>query len=224
MRRGCQEVIALDIYRFCLLAGVIGIACMGLLGVGHLSLGHGAHHSNDFGDGHAPGSIPGHGMHAGHGANGRAGAASGNASIFSIFLGLLSPRVLFSLSLGFGLSGTLLKYLLAVEPARLLLALCGAALFEGFFVRPLWNLAFRFASNPARTLENAQFEEGRAVTDFDASGHGLIAIDLDGQVMQVLGVLKADERGGARVRTGEKLLIEEIDTARNRCTVSRLRG
>lgn len=143
--------------------------------------------------------------------------------MLDILLGFLSPRAMFSLSLGFGLSGVLLKHLVKAEPAHLLLALCGGLLFEGLFVRPLWNLAFRFASNPARTLESAVFEEGRAVTDFDSSGHGLVAIDLDGQVMQVLALLKPEERGRSeRVRTGERLFIEEIDTARNRCTVSRL--
>ena len=198
---------------------------MAALGMGHLSLGHGAHHSNDFGDGHAAGHLPSHGAHGvhGHEAHGHP-AASGSSGFFNAFLGLLPPRVLFSLSLGFGLSGVLLKPVLATEPARWLLALCGAMMFEGLFVRPLWNLAFRFASKPARTLENMVFEEGRAVTDFDASGHGLISIDMDGQVMQVLAVLKPEQRTASRVRTGERVFIEDIDTARNRCTVSRLQS
>lgn len=223
----------MDIYRFCLYAGVTGIACMAALGMGHLSFGHGAHGAGtSHGLGHAPGDHgAGHAGHASHGAQAARGHAASpspaslGATLFNLLLGFLSPRVLFSLSLGFGLSGVLLKHLLTVEPARLLLALCGAAIFEGLFVRPLWNLAFRFASNPARTLESAVFEEGRAVTDFDANGNGLVAIDLDGQVMQVLGVLKPQDREmSTRVRTGERLFIEEIDTARNRCTVSRLRS
>jgi len=219
----------LDIYRFCLYAGVTGIACMAVLGMGHFSFGHGTHGAA-HGSGHG-GHAGGHGAHgAARGAPGARGHAAHNSSargsaggtMLDILLGFLSPRVLFSLSLGFGLSGVLLKRAMA-EPALLILALCGGLLFEGLFVRPLWNLAFRFASNPARTLESAVFEEGRAVTDFDANGNGLVAIDLDGQVMQVLGVLKPQDREmSTRVRTGERLFIEEIDTARNRCTVSRL--
>lgn len=210
----------MDIYRFCLFAGVTGIACMAVLGMGHSSFGHHAH-----GASHGPGhGAHGPASHGQHGSHHDAQSAQSGGAFLGFLLGFLSPRVLFSLSLGFGLSGVLLKRAMA-EPALLILALCGAALFEGLFVRPLWNLAFRFASNPARTLESAVFEEGRAVTDFDVNGNGLVAIDLDGQVMQVLGVLKPQDREmSTRVRTGERLFIEEIDTARNRCTVSRLRN
>ena len=64
-------------------------------------------------------------------------------------------------------------------------------------------------------------EEARAVTDFDSSGHGLIAIDLDGQVVQVLGrLVTADRSAGVRVRTGDVLFVEAVDTRRNSCTVS----
>ncbi len=206
---------------------------MAVLGMGHFSFGHGTHGAAHGGHGgHASGhgahgAAHGHAASPGHSAAHSAarGAARGSAggALLDLLLGFLSPRVLFSLSLGFGVSGVLLKHALMAEPALLILALCGGLLFEGLFVRPLWNLAFRFASNPARTLESAVFEEGRAVTDFDASGHGLVAIDLDGQVMQVLGVLKPEDREmSTRVRTGERLFIEEIDTARNRCKVSRL--
>lgn len=152
---------------------------------------------------------------------------------------LLSPRVLFSLLAGFGATGIFLK---AMEPAlvaaltpysgligdpgfvaqtgRFTLAVGGGWGFEHLVVSPLWNFMFRFAS-PAHTLESALCEEARAVTDFDASGHGLIAVDLDGQVMQVLGRLSAEARAtGARVRTGDVLFIEAVDTQRNSCTVS----
>jgi hypothetical protein len=136
---------------------------------------------------------------------------------------MLSPRVIFSLLLGFGVSGVLLKHAVTIEPYRWILALCGGFLFERAFVQPLWNLMFRFASNPARTLDSMVLEEARAVTDFDSSGTGLIALDLDGQVMQLLGVLKPEERAtGARIRTGDRVFIEAVDAQRNRCTVSRV--
>ena len=66
--------------------------------------------------------------------------------------------------------------------------------------------------------------EGEAATDFDAHGQGLIAVQLDGQVRQILGTLCPEERaqGTARVRTGERLFIRAVNRQRNTCTVSRL--
>lgn len=233
----------MDIYRFCLYVGFTGIACMAVLGIGHLGFGHGTHGGSH--DGHSGGHAGGHGAdHAGHGAahagahghgathdGGHAHGQHGHAHShghdagdrFDALLGFLSPRVFFSLLLGFGASGVLLKQALTMEPHRLILALCGGLLFEKLFVQPLWNLVFRFASNPARTLESAVCEEARAVTDFDARGHGLIAIELDGRMLQVLGTLTAQNRAeGTRVRSGDRVFIEAVDPQRNSCTVSRL--
>jgi hypothetical protein len=73
------------------------------------------------------------------------------------------------------------------------------------------------------TLESAVEDEARAVTSFDASGHGLVAVELDGQVVQLLATLTATERNAARkVRAGDRLRIEAVDAARNRCTVTYL--
>jgi len=94
-------------------------------------------------------------------------------------------------------------------------------LFERYVVTPIWNGLFRFASVPARTLEQAVFDVAQAVTDFDAQGQGLIALELDGQLIQVLGILRADERAiGVQVRRGGRVRIEEVDAVRNRCLVS----
>jgi translation initiation factor IF-1 len=65
--------------------------------------------------------------------------------------------------------------------------------------------------------------EGRAVTGFDANGNGLVAIELGGEVVQVLGTqLARDRKSGVRIRTGDAVRIEEVDSTRNRCTVSRI--
>ncbi len=62
-------------------------------------------------------------------------------------------------------------------------------------------------------------EEGQAVTNFDATGCGLIAVDLDGQVRQLLGNLLPEERtGGGRVRAGDRVFIRAVDPLRNSCT------
>ena len=104
--------------------------------------------------------------------------------------------------------------------------LCGSALaigivFERALVTPLWNFAFRFASNPALTLESAIMSDATAVTAFDAHGQGLIAVEVDGRLVQLLGTLQqVDKELRSKVVAGSRLRIEAVDAARNRCTVS----
>jgi len=80
----------------------------------------------------------------------------------------------------------------------------------------------RFASAPAVTLESSVTDEATAVTSFDANGQGIISLEVDGQVVQILATLRADDRalGAARVRAGQRVRIDEVDAAQNRCTVS----
>jgi hypothetical protein len=101
-----------------------------------------------------------------------------------------------------------------------LIAALGGLLFELGLVRPFWNLLFRFESSPALTLESCIGDEARAATSFDAKGNGLIALELDGQVVQVLGSLRREDReAGIRVRAGDPVRIDDVDAERNRCTV-----
>ena len=66
-------------------------------------------------------------------------------------------------------------------------------------------------------------EEGRAATNFDAAGDGIVALDLDGQVRQVLGTLCAEDRAaGLRVRAGDRVFVRSVDARRNRCTVAKV--
>jgi hypothetical protein len=79
----------------------------------------------------------------------------------------------------------------------------------------------RFESNAATTLESATFAEATAVSGFDRNGQGIIAVEVDGQIQQILATLSEDDRAkGARVRAGQLVRVEEVDTARHRCTVS----
>jgi hypothetical protein len=134
----------------------------------------------------------------------------------------LSPRVLFNFLVGFGATGLIVERL--VGPVLALpIAVVGGIAFEAFVVRPIFNSLFRFESGPAQTLESALMSEGRAVTGFDANGNGLIALELGGEVVQVLGIqLNADRAAGVRIRAGDIVRIEEVDSTRNRCTVSRI--
>jgi translation initiation factor IF-1 len=87
-------------------------------------------------------------------------------------------------------------------------------------VGPLWRFLFRFESQPALTLESAVEDDARAVTGFDASGCGLVAVEVDGQVIQLLAQLESDDRSrGVRVRSGDMVRVSEVDAARGRCTV-----
>jgi translation initiation factor IF-1 len=206
-------------YAFSLALGVMGLAAMAAIG-----LGSHAHHGG--GGGHEHGGH-GHGGHGhGHGGQGHGHHTAGHAHHEPAALrvaAVLSPRLWFTLLAGFGATGMLVRPLVAGGPLRAVLAVAGALLFEALLARPLWNFAFRFESRPATTLEACVEDEVQAVTGFDRDGHGLIAVELDGQVVQVLATLRAADRAaGVRVRAGDRVRVEEVDPARNRCVVSAL--
>lgn len=206
-------------YGFFLALGLTGLVVMAVLGFGH----HGGDHAHHGGaDGHA-GHV-GHGQ-AGHGHAGGHGDAAGHQAEhsgggLSSLLALLSPRVLFSFFVGVGATGLLADPLLA-EPFTAVAAIAGGFLFERFLVGPVWKFLFRFESRPAAMLESAVMEDAHAVMDFDAQGQGLVRIELNGQVVQLLGTLVPEERASARrIRRGDLLRVEDVDAARNRCIVS----
>ena len=195
----------MDPYTFSLTLGSVGLGVMALSGFAHATHaghGHGAHgqsHGSHVGHGHATGghssSGPAQIMHGVRGAarSGGTRAARGSSSA-SRLLSLLQPRVAFSVLVGFGAAGLVLRPFLP-EPALLAAALGAGLVFEWGLVAPLWRFLFRFASEPAETLESVVSDEARAVTSFDANGNGLVAVELDGQVVQLLATLNASERG-----------------------------
>jgi hypothetical protein len=215
----------MDLYTFSLALGGIGLGTMAVAGLGTHSHGehggghHGAHHG---GGGH---------VHAGH-AHGHAAGSHHHdvADIRAVQMpglgrslsALVSPRIIFSFLVGFGAGGVLLRNTIDGLPL-VIAALAVGVLFERLLVAPLWRLAHRFESSPALTLESTITDDARAVSSFDARGQGLVAIELDGQVVQVLGTLRSEDlQAGVRVRAGDRLRIEAVDDARNRCTVSYL--
>ena len=239
----------MTLYEFCLGLGFLGLGIMALSGLSSRSVEHNndvsnvslhGHHGGSPagalhpGAAHPVGAAPGPGgAHPGailpagarpgglrfagaKGAHGKWGGAVGRR-----LLGLLSPRVLFSALVGAGAAGVVLQNVL-MEPVRAVVAaLCGI-FFETLLVGPVWRFVMGFGSAPARTLDQSLLSQARAETGFDANGQGLISIELDGQVAQVLGTLcKKDREARVRVRAGDRLLVEDIDAARNRCTVSR---
>ena len=220
----------MDLYTFSLALGGIGLGTMAVAGLGTHS--HGEHGGGHNGAHHGGG---GH-VHAGHAHAGHAHAhAAGShhhdvADIRAVQMpgigrslsALVSPRIIFSFLVGFGAGGVLLRNTIG-GVLLVVAALAVGVLFERLLVAPLWRLAHRFESSPALTLESTITDDARAVSSFDARGHGLVAIELDGQVVQVLGTLRSEDlQAGVRVRAGDRLRIEAVDDARNRCTVSYL--
>jgi hypothetical protein len=208
----------MDLYTVSLATGAVGL---GIMAVGGLS--HGAHaghsHATHAGQAHAghPGGavarIPG--MRPG-GARGARSSSSGGGWRWT---NLLSPRLLFSFFVGFGAAGILASSL--HEPLRLAAAVTAGIAFEAALVGPLWRFLFRFESREASTLETSIEDEARAVTGFDANGNGLVALELDGQLVQLLATLAPDERArGVRIRSGDLVRIAAVDAERGRCTVT----
>jgi hypothetical protein len=217
----------MDVNGFSLALGATGLAAMaigGVANIGHAGHGHAGPGQGGTGHGHAGDAHAGHAhtaeMQAGqaHGASTHVAPAHPTPAHTGWFFSLLSPRVLFALLIGFGAGGLLASPL--GEPWRAGAAVLAAAAFEGLFVGPLWRMLFRFESSPAATLESAIEDDARAVMGFDANGQGLVALDVDGQVVQLLATLTAEDRArGARVRSGDLVRVSSIDAARHRCTV-----
>ena len=227
----------MDLYISSMLLGAAGLGVMALSGLGTHGTGSGGAHG-----GHGHLGDAGHGGHAGHsGHAGHVGHVHGSAhgssqthgptnvpnagagrGMTEAFWLVTSPRFLFSLALGFGVVGELMRPMLR-GPLLLVAAIAGAVVFERLIVTPLWNFTMRFASTPALTLESAIADEATAVTSFDAQGHGIVSLEVDGQVVQILATLQPSDRDlGVRVRAGQRVRIEDVNPTSNQCTVSAL--
>jgi hypothetical protein len=208
----------LDIYLSCLIGGLVALAAFVLCGAG---LHHpGVHH------GHLGEASLGHHAHfGGHHASGQANdhaAAHNGSSSFSIltWLGWFSPLYLCGTVIGFGVTGILVGRLFLGWPC-FLLSLLGAYLTRIICVRPLISGILMWASRPAKTLSDAVLEPGIAATNFDAHGYGMVRLSLDGQIVQLLGLIVPEESTELRVNAGERLFIRSVDSVRQRCLVSR---
>jgi hypothetical protein len=213
----------MDLYIFSFVLGAAGMAAMAFLG---FSGSHGGSHQGHDTGGHEMHGVGGHSHVTPHThlpAHAHATSHVHTGDWKSHAWSWLSPRVLFNFLVGFGATGLIVERLVGPFLALPIAAVGGIA-FEVLVVRPIFNSLFRFESAPAQTLESALMSEGRAVTGFDANGNGLISLELGGELVQVLGIqLNSDRAAGARIRAGDIVRIEDVDSARNRCTVSRIR-
>jgi len=207
----------MDAYTFGLALGAVGLAAMAIGGLSHFThIRFGRHGHAGARHGHAA-ARHGHSAPRTHQQH-----ASIGHGLSRLLTSLLSPRVLFSFALGFGAVGVALRTHVP-GPVLALAAIAGGAVFELALARPIWNLTDRFASSPALTLESCVGDEVRAVGGFNADGEGLVALELDGQIVQLLGRLAPEAlETGLRVRSGDRLFVREVDGTRHRVTVSPL--
>jgi hypothetical protein len=206
-----------------LIGGAVALAILALCGIGF-------HHAGvQVGHGHS--SAAATHTHVGHSVRGpvpqgnshkAATDGSDGVSILRL-LGWLSPVYICGAIVGFGATGTLVSPILQGW-LQLGAALVGAYILCSFCIRPLLAGIQKWASLPAKTLNDALLENGTAATDFDSKGFGLVRLHLDGQVVQLLGQLDPEERSGSPVRSGEVLFIRSVDAARQRCVVCRTSG
>jgi hypothetical protein len=215
------------VYLAVFITGMIGLIAMVALGSFH---GHGGgaragHGGHPVGQGHAP--ALGHGARGGHGQHGHGvpkltskGVAKGAAGASRILM-FLSPIKFFSVAVGLGATGLLLGSYMTAGPL-LLAAIVGGLFFNFALVEPLMGALLRFASNPSEGLEGTVLQEAEALTGFDERGKGLVRLTLDGQHVQLLATLdQLEQDKGIQVRKGEKLIVVDVDAAKNACRVTR---
>ncbi len=219
------------IYTTLLLIGALGLLAQAVFGLGH---GHaGGHHAGGHGHG-----AHGHGAHGhGHGAHGHGHTAQmhhgqnaqsrtaqtelhGGHGASEMWT-LLSPLTIFSVCLGVGATGLLLRPQHWAGAVTALAAIIGGLLFYTLAIRPLWGLVFGFASKPGTALEGAVAGECEALGHFDAQGRGMVKLSIDGQRVRVLAFLEESDRAQP-VTLGEHLTVISIDPRANTCRVARL--
>jgi hypothetical protein len=97
-------------------------------------------------------------------------------------------------------------------------ALPPALLIEWALVRPLWNMLFRLHGSASSPLEQLILTEAEAVLPF-RNGRGMIKTVRDGRSVQLSARLRKGQET-LPVRVGDRLVIEDVDPARERVTVS----
>ncbi len=218
------------------LAGIVIMTVLGGLHGSHHGGDHGghaghadfsAHHHADFVPHHGAAHAGGHAGPVGHahaGAHGHADHAHGSDAADARGLKIpfiLSPLNIFSFCFAAGAVGLLVQPLLSLT-LTWLAACAGGFLLTFGIIRPMFSFAMKFVSNPSEGLEGMLAQGAQAMTNFDPEGRGLVKMTLDGEVVQLLGMLDSGERQlGVRVNRGDQLVIVQVDSAKGTCVVSR---
>jgi hypothetical protein len=206
--------------------GLVGLAAMAIPAFGHTHgalSGHSAH-----GISHAVHGAP-HGVHGVPRGMPHASAPSARGALQQMipadagrdsrFHWLPSPRALFSVLALYGAFGNACVHALHLSAtSAALAAFAPALLVEALLVRPLWNVLFRVQAAECSPLAHLVLSEARAVVPF-RNGRGLVSTVRDGRHVQLAAGLREDQRTFP-VKVGDRLLIEQVDVATERVTVS----
>jgi hypothetical protein len=222
------------VFEMLLLIGAVGMVLMTVLGVSR-GVGHiGGHSGHALGHVHTTAHVQplGHGAHA-HGVHqgptpqnqtsplhvqGNLLGLHANRSFFSY---LPTPIDILSMCVGAGLTGILLRHILA-SPLLWIAVIAGALVFDLAIVRPIFSALLNFASKPSAGLEGMVALDAEAVSRFDESGRGIVRVNMEGLVVQLLAHLEPDEVGhGAVVQKGDRVIVTEVNAKSNTCRVSR---
>jgi hypothetical protein len=134
-----------------------------------------------------------------------------------------SPRAVFSVLALYGAFGNAGVHAFHLAPGlSALAAALPALLVEWTLVRPLWKMLFRLQASESSPLEQLALTEAEAVVPF-RNGRGIVSTVRDGRRVQLSACLRPDQQA-LPVRVGDRLLIEEVDAAHERVTVSILAG
>ncbi len=216
----------MSVFLALMVAGLTGLIVMAIPAFGrhgHIGTSHGigpAGHSGlsigpAHGAAHPGGAAVGQSLTAaGQAASGQSGASGPDLTRF-----LPSPRMIFSLLALYGAFGNAIHGGLHLSMMlSAILAAIPALLLEKFAVTPLWNALIAAQGTPCSPLEALTLCEAEAVTPF-RNGKGIVAVERDGRLVQFSAHL-AEDQAHLSVRVGDKLRIEEVDTAQERMTVT----
>lgn len=210
------------IYTTLFTIGLLGLVALAFLGAGHGGHAHGGGHGPGHGHAHGGGHDNGGRGHQQH-AHERGEHGERQSAAWGLLTSLLSPLTLFTLCLGAGATGILLRPMHWPSFVVGLAASLGAIVLYAAVVRPLWAFIFQFASTPSGALDATVAQTAEAMTPFDAAGHGIVCVNVDGQLVRILATLDADDRAAAQVvKPGDRLTITAIDGASNKCRVARI--
>lgn len=211
-------------YALLFLVGFFGF--LGMAGMSFLHSGHDGHTGNHGSMGEAVGSLKAlqHSHARPHNAGGPRIAHAKGAKIAKGYKPwwAFSPFDLMAYCTGAGAVGEILRQQGLAPNVVLGAALVGALLFNFGLAKPVLNGLLRFESRQSEGLEGQVAQHGEAVSRFDAQGRGLVRLSLDGEIVQVLGLLDPEERDrGVKVLKGDPLVVVDIDAAKNTCRVTR---
>ncbi|MGD0677766.1 MAG: hypothetical protein ABSC94_20305 [Polyangiaceae bacterium] len=137
---------------------------------------------------------------------------------------LPSPRFVFTFFALYGAFANALNDAAHLHrPIAAVIAIVPALLVERFVVRPVWNLVFRYQANPSAPLADLWLCEAQAVVAF-RNGRGIVSVVRDGRAVQFAATMVEHGEDAVPVRVGDRLRIEDVDSARERLVVSPVRS